>query len=135
MPHRRILLPVIALVLAPILLAGCSSAKPKHDGQHASGPTISLKSLMFMPEQLTVKAGQTVTWRNDEPISHTVTSGTVAGVDAKSGLRSDQHPNGLFDARLPTKGSTFSFTFTKPGTYPYYCDIHQAMNASIVVTP
>ena len=35
--------------------------------------------------------------------------------------------------RLPGKGKTYSFTFTKPGSYTYYCDIHQGMNATIVV--
>jgi plastocyanin len=122
-------------LLMPALLASCSSAKPHDQSRPPSGPVVSLKLLMFMPDKLTIKAGQTVTWRNDEPITHTVTSGSVSGVDPTTGLRSGQRPDGLFNARLPTKGSTFTFTFVKPGTYPYYCDIHQAMNASILVTP
>lgn len=123
--------------LVPVLgLAACSSSsKAHHDPAPPSGPTISLESLMFRPDTLTIKAGQSVTWRNDEPITHSVTSGKVTGIDAKTGLRSGQQPDGRFDANLPTKGSTFSFTFTTPGTYPYYCDIHEGMNASIVVTP
>ena len=39
----------------------------------------------------------------------------------------------MFNAKLDGKGKTFSFTFTKPGTYTYYCDIHQGMNATITV--
>jgi plastocyanin len=90
---------------------------------------------MFMPEVLTIKVGTKVTWRNDEPITHTVTSGRVTGLDKTSGLRTGQKPDGVFNARLKGKGDTFSHTFTEPGTYSYYCDIHFGMNAKVVVTP
>jgi plastocyanin len=83
---------------------------------------------------VSVKAGSTVTWRNDEPITHTVTSGTFTGVDATTGLRSGQRPDGLFNARLEGQGDTFRYTFATPGTYRYYCDIHYGMNATVVVT-
>jgi len=88
---------------------------------------------MFHPSTTTVKMGTTITWRNDEPITHTVTSGRFEGVDKTTGLRSSQDPDGTFNAKLSGKGKTFSFTFTKPGTYTYYCDIHQGMNATITV--
>jgi plastocyanin len=89
---------------------------------------------MFMPAVLHVKVGTTVTWRNDEPITHTVTSGQVLNIDKSTGLRSDQHADGLFNATLNGSGDTFSYTFEKPGTYSYYCDIHQGMNAEVVVS-
>ena len=98
-----------------------------------AGPVINLSSLMFNPPTTTVKVGTTVTWRNDEPITHTVTSGRFEGVDKSTGLRSAQNPDGTFNAKLAGKGKTFIFTFTKPGTYTYYCDIHQGMNATITV--
>ena len=98
-----------------------------------TGPVINLSSLMFNPSTITVKVGEKVTWRNDEPIGHTVTSGRYLGIDKTTGLRSSQRPDGMFNAKLGGKGKTFSFTFTKPGTYTYYCDIHQGMNATITV--
>ena len=94
---------------------------------------VNLSSLMFDPSTTTVEVGTTVTWRNDEPITHTVTSGRFVGVDETTGLRSSQDPDGTFAAKLPGKGKTFSFTFTEPGNYTYYCDIHQGMNATIMV--
>ena len=93
-----------------------------------------LKSLMFMPTALHIRAGTTVTWRNAEPITHTVTSGRVSGVDSSTGLRSAQHPDGRFNATLKGSGDTFSYTFRTPGTYSYYCNIHFGMNAEVVVT-
>ena len=94
---------------------------------------IEIKLLQYHPAALTVAVGTTVTWRNGEPISHTVTSGTVSGVNATTGLRSDQQPDGVFSAVLAHQGDTFSYTFTKAGTYGYYCDIHQGMYAQIIV--
>ena len=65
---------------------------------------------MFNPSTTTVKVGETVTWRNDEPITHTVTSGRFMGIDKTTGLRSSQQPDGMFNAKLDGKGKTFSFT-------------------------
>ena len=88
---------------------------------------------MFHPSTTTVKVGTTITWRNDEAITHTVTSGRFVGVDKTTGLRASQKADGTFNTELAGKGKSFSFTFTKPGTYTYYCDIHKGMNATITV--
>jgi plastocyanin len=139
-PLRRRLVPGAAsLLIAAGALAGCSAeaapspAAPSSAASAPAGPVINLSSLMFNPSTTTVPVGTTITWRNDEPITHTVTSGRYEGVDKTTGLRSSQDPDGTFDAKLEGKGKTFSFTFTKPGSYTYYCDIHQGMNATIVV--
>ena len=41
----------------------------------------------------------------------------------------------MYDEQLSKKGDSFSFTYDKAGTYPYYCDIHKGMNGEIVVVP
>jgi plastocyanin len=140
-PHR-VILGAAALLIAAGGLAGCSASAESAPMVPSSttsapsapaGPVINLSSLMFDPSTTTVKIGETVTWRNDEPIGHTVTSGRYMGIDKTTGLRSSQKADGMFNAKLDGKGKTFSFTFTKPGTYTYYCDIHQGMNATITV--
>jgi plastocyanin len=138
--RRRLLIGAASLLIAAGALAGCSTqassspmAPTSASSAPAGGPVINLSSLMFNPSTTTVPVGTTVTWRNDEPITHTVTSGRYEGVDKTTGLRSEQYPDGAFNAKLQGKGKTFSFTFTKPGSYTYYCDIHQGMNATIVV--
>jgi plastocyanin len=139
---KRLVFVVAALLLGGGSLAGCganaesAAMAPSSTTSAASAPTgplINLSSLMFNPSTTTVKVGETVTWRNDEPIGHTVTSGRYLGIDKTTGLRTSQRPDGMFNAKLGEKGKTFSFTFTKPGTYTYYCDIHQGMNATITV--
>jgi plastocyanin len=137
--RRRLIIGVASVIISAGALAGCSThaetpkAVPTTSTSALTGPVINLSSLMFHPTTITVKAGDTITWRNDEAITHTVTSGRFVGVDKTTGLRSSQEPDGTFNAKLAGKGKTFSFTFTKPGTYSYYCDIHQGMNATIKV--
>jgi len=130
---------MVSLPIAAGSLAGCSAnaesstTTPTATTSASAGPVINLSSLIFNPSTTTVKVGTTVTWHNDEPITHTVTSGRFEGVDKNTGLRSSQKPDGTFNAKLAGKGKTFSFTFTQPGIYTYYCDIHQGMNATIRV--
>ena len=72
----------------------------------------------FVPARLTVKAGTTVTWRNEDDIPHTVTSAAR-----------------LFKSKALDTDDSFSFTFTDPGTYEYFCSLHPRMTATIVVEP
>lgn len=130
---------VVGLVGATVLataLAGCgsSSADQPAGKDRKSGVAVTLKLLQFMPTTLTVKVGTKVRWRNDEPITHTVTSGTYSGVSGGSALRAHEKPNGLFNFELAAKGDIGSYTFRRAGSYPYYCDIHKGMNAKVVVT-
>ena len=77
----------------------------------------------FLPGNLTVKAGATVTWVNKDTIAHTVTSTSVP-----SGAATFDSGNILF-------GFSYSVKFTQPGTYHYYCSIHPSMTGTIIVTP
>jgi plastocyanin len=137
--RRRLVIGANSALIAAGVFAGCSAhaetpaTAPTSATSAPAGPVIKLSSLMFNPSTTTVKVGTTVTWLNDEAITHTVTSGRFIGVDKATGLRSSQNPDGTFNAKLTGKGKTFSFTFTKPGIHTYYCDIHQGMNATITV--
>jgi plastocyanin len=89
--------------------------------------------LAFAPRELEVSAGTTVEWRNEDPVQHTVTSGTKGeqGVPGVSEGKPDR-ADGLFDDEL-APGAAFSFTFDKPGTYEYFCRIHGGMTGTVVV--
>ncbi len=69
----------------------------------------------FSPAEVTVPAGSAVRWVNDENMFHTVTSTDSIAV---------RRANGLFNKSLAKKGDTFTYTFTKPGVYHYYCQPH-----------
>lgn len=85
--------------------------------QRAQTSTISIANFTFSPPTLTVKAGTKVTWINKDDIAH--------GIASSSNLfkRSEA---------LDTDDS-FSFTFTTPGTYQYFCYLHPHMVGKIVV--
>src|SRR5947209_1426966 len=81
----------------------------------SSGNSVSIMNFSFSPNSLTVKVGTKVTWTNHDSVTHTVTA--------------DQ---GAFNSPV-SAGSSFSFTFTKAGTFAYHCMIHPSMTATIVV--
>ena len=81
---------------------------------------MTIKNFAFAPAALTVKAGTTVTWTNQDADAHTVTSKDGGGPLASAALNT---------------GQTYSYTFAKPGTYAYLCTIHPFMTATVTVTP
>lgn len=82
----------------------------------ASGNSVTIANFAFSPQSLTVKVGTKVTWTNNDVATHTVTA-----------------TNKAFDSGPLSNGKTFSFTFTKAGTYTYGCSIHTRMQATIIV--
>ena len=77
--------------------------------------TIKIGNFTFGPQELKVKAGTTVTWTNEDDIPHTVVS-----------------PDNFRSKALDSEDK-FSFTFTTPGTYKYFCSLHPHMTGTIVV--
>jgi plastocyanin len=82
--------------------------------------SVSIKDAAFTPASITVKVGTTVTWTNNDDMSHTVTADNLVG-DAPS-------------TPELVKGDTYSFTFKEVGTYKYHCKIHSSMTGTVVVT-
>lgn len=80
------------------------------------GNSITISGFAFDPQSLTVKVGTKVTWTNHDGVTHTVTA------DDKT-----------FSSGPLSSGKSFSFTFTKAGTYTYHCSMHPGMKATIVV--
>jgi len=77
----------------------------------------------FLPYEVTVAVGTTVTWSNDDTAAHTVTSGNISdGVD------------GLFDSSIFMSGTTFEFTFSDAGSYDYFCMVHPWMTGIVNVS-
>ncbi len=124
-------------IVAMVVLAGCGAGglygsgskstpapaptSPVGAGGGVGGGTVSIQNFAFSPQTLTVKVGTKVTWMNNDSAPHTVTSASNKSVSAT--------PTGLFDSGQLAPGRTFSFTFTKAGTYFYECTIHKAMPA------
>ena len=102
---------VIAIVL---LLAGSPSVTA--NDQSSAAAAVTIDNFSFGPQTLTVPVGATVTWTNHDDIPHTVVS-----------------TDGVFKSKVRDTDETFSYTFAKTGTYPYYCTIHPKMTGQVVV--
>lgn len=115
-PSRRLRV-LWAAASAAFLIAVVMALAPHPAGAQGSA-SVSIQHHMFMPANITVPAGGSVTWTNEDGAIHTVTS------DAK----------GQFNSGWKTKGGHFSFTFAQPGTYPYHCSLHKDMHGTVTVT-
>jgi plastocyanin len=106
---RRSLLTAAALQIA--IFAGAPPTPAR-----AAETTVKIDNFTFSPHRVTVKIGTTVTWDNADDIPHTIASSTK-----------------LFRSKVLDTGGTFSFTFTTPGAYEYFCSLHPHMTGTIVV--
>ena len=86
--------------------------------EKASTAEVKIDNFSFGPATLTVPVGTTVTWTNRDDIPHTV----VSSEDPK-----------VFKSKVLDTDEKFSFTFSKAGTYPYFCSIHPKMTGKIIV--
>ena len=82
----------------------------------ATDAEVDIDQFTFLPQRITVKAGTTVTWINEDDVPHTV---------ASSGK--------VFKSKALDTADKFSFTFTTPGTYDYFCSLHPHMTGAVVV--
>jgi len=120
---------LLALLLActALLAAGCgggdddegtsSSDQAPAPSAESGGTEVAMKNIKFDPATVTVKAGDTVTWVNDDSVDHDVTAD-----DFKSG-----EPGGI------SGGGTFKHKFATAGTFDYVCSVHPGMEGSVVV--
>jgi plastocyanin len=108
-----------SLIIAIMLLAASpllgANATP-NDHPSAANAEITIDNFSFAPQTLTVPVGSTVTWTNRDDIPHTVVS-----------------TDGVFKSKVRDTDEKFSYTFAKPGTYPYFCSVHPKMTGQIVV--
>jgi plastocyanin len=108
---------VLALIVfaLSVLMAGRPFAKAI-DQPAAASADVKIDNFSFGPQTVTVSVGSTVTWTNHDDIPHTVVS-----------------TDGLFKSKVQDTDEKFSYTFTKPGTYSYFCSVHPKMTGTVVV--
>ncbi|MHC2335861.1 cupredoxin domain-containing protein [Bradyrhizobium sp. USDA 4454] len=94
---------VVATMLLPVAAA------------RAEDTAVHIDNFSFAPNPLDVKVGTTVTWTNRDDIPHTVVCA------------------GKFRSKTMDTDGTFSFTFTEPGEYKYFCSLHPHMTGSVKV--
>ncbi len=96
-----------ALVLSAALLGARAQDVPA---------MVTIDNFTFNPQRITVKTGTTVTWTNKDDIPHAVAATGKA-----------------FRSKVLDTDNSYSFTFTMPGTYDYFCSLHPHMTGTVVV--
>ena len=104
------------VMIAVLLLFAASPSATANDQPSAANAEVKIDNFSFGPQTVTVPVGATVTWTNRDDIPHTVVS-----------------TDGVFKSKVRDTDETFSYTFTKAGTYPYFCTIHPKMTGKVVV--
>jgi plastocyanin len=103
----------LSLTLSVVILLRPARATSE---EKSSPPEVQVDNFSFAPESLTVPVNSTVTWVNKDDVPHVIASS-----------------DGLFKSKALDTNDKFSFTFTKAGTYSYYCSIHPKMEGKILV--
>jgi len=102
------------IILSLALLFSCSKSYNSSNNNYTA--SVSMGSMSFSPSSLTVTAGTTVTWTNNDTEVHTVTA-----------------DDNSFNSGDMIKGNTFSQKFNNKGTYQYHCIHHSPMTGTITV--
>ena len=100
------------------MMGGYGPAQGASNAAPVTGNAVTIQSFAFQPANLHVTVGTTVTWTNNDTAPHTITF----------------RDSSLKSSGLLQKGDTYSYTFTKAGTFSYYCDVHSYMVGQVTVT-
>jgi plastocyanin len=111
----------VKLLAASLLLVGVASLIGRAElsaqtQSEAPAQQITIDNFSFAPQQITIASGATITWINNDDVPH-----TVVGTHQE------------FRSKALDTGDKFSFTFTKPGTYQYFCSVHPMMTGKVIV--
>lgn len=130
------ILTLLLAVVALAVFAGCGDDDESTSGSSGSAPAetsttqtgavaepetaageVLMKGIMFKPKDITVKVGDTVTWKNEDPVDHNA-------VDTATGA---------FESKTFGEGGTFEYKAEKAGKIEYVCTIHPGMTGTITV--
>jgi plastocyanin len=104
-------------VLGMFVSGALMKSAAREESKPAAKAEVSIDNFAFTPTELTVAAGTTVEWVNRDDIPHVVVSD-----DKKT-----------FKSKALDTDDKFSYTFTKPGTYSYFCSVHPKMTGKVIV--
>ena len=104
------------LLLGFVIVGASTGSLAATEQDKTSKVEVKIDNFSFGPGSVTVAVGTTVTWTNGDDIPHTVVS-----------------TEGVFKSKVLDTDEKFSYTFSKAGTYAYYCSIHPKMTGKVIV--
>ena len=106
----------IALPLSVFMILTLQPTRARSEEAKSSATEVRVDNFTFAPNELTVPVNGTVTWVNKDDVPHVIASN-----------------DGLFKSKALDTDDKYSYTFTKAGTYSYYCSVHPKMVGKIAV--
>ena len=104
------------LLGAAVLISQCFAINTAMAAEASKTAQVNISDFEYSPATVTIPVGGTVTWTNHDTASHTVTSNDK-----------------IIQSNTLAPGASYSHTFTKIGTYNYFCSIHPTMKGEIIV--
>ena len=123
MKKHLITMTMIALSVGLVAISGCGNGYSSPSSYSSTPPappsspnTVAMASMSFSPSTMTVARNTTITWKNDDGVTHTATS-----------------DGGQWNTGDIVGGASKSITFTTAGTFTYHCTYHSMMTGTIIV--
>jgi len=117
---------LLSLLVGILLVAGCTQSSGNPPGSNGSGTSagqnaVKISNFAFVPQSIAIKAGESVTWTNEDSVQHQIAA--------------DPGQPDIVNLSSPSmnNGATYSYTFSKAGTWTYHCSIHPSMKGTVVV--
>ncbi|MCZ6653240.1 MAG: plastocyanin/azurin family copper-binding protein [Planctomycetota bacterium] len=116
---------IFGLILATLVVAGGLAFEGCGGGGDPGANEVFMQAIAFNPMEITIQAGESVTWINQDIVPHTATSGNPGDEDLGAIFRSAQFG----------QGGTFTHTFNDEGEFVYFCEVHPGMmrDAKVIV--
>ncbi len=116
---------IFGLILATLVVAGGLAFEGCGGGGDPGANEVFMQAIAFNPMEITIQAGESVTWINQDIVPHTATSGNPEDVE----------PGAIFQSERFGQGGTFTHTFEDAGEFVYFCEVHPAMmrDAKVIV--
>jgi plastocyanin len=109
---------IVFLIRPDTTTASATTTRSEMATEPAQESRVEIEDFAFKPKELTITIGTKVTWVNKDDVPHTATS-TDRPV--------------VFDSKVLDTDQSYSFTFSSPGTYKYYCKAHPHMIGTVIV--
>jgi len=103
---------------APSQTQGQAQASPAAGSSQANAGknAVTIQNYAFSPATITIKAGDSVTWTNQDSVGHSATADDTS-----------------WDTGILPQGQSKAIAFSKPGTYTYHCSVHPMMKGTVIV--
>ncbi len=116
---------IFGLILATLVVAGGLAFEGCGGGGDPGANEVFMQAIAFNPMEITIQAGESVTWTNQDIVPHTATSGNPG----------DTVLGPIFRSSFLGQGGTFTHTFEDAGEFVYFCEVHPGMmrDAKVIV--